>query len=250
MKTLLIALGGAAGLLLTSPALAAPIGYGGVNYVRAQTDPGSVDADGWAVDGSVALNTGSSLGLAANAAVVDTDASDANVSVGGHVFTGLGGGKLGGFAKYNNNDDNDTWAFGAEGQYNFVGFTLGVAGTWANVDDSLAYDDAWGADVQAKVYATDNIRLSGNVGYGKYNGRAALPDDHEWTIGVGGEWKLATIPISVVGDYAHVDFDRANVSSDAFRVGLRYAFGGTLKQRNDAGADLHEISTRGNNCGL
>jgi hypothetical protein len=253
MKSMIIALGSVAvaGLLLATPALAAPAGYVGGNYVHAQSDPGNVDADGWAVDGSVALDTGSALGVALNANVGDDDASDSNWGLGGHVFTRLGNGLAGGFAKYQDAGKNaQAWAVGAEGQYNFTGFTAGAAATWLNPDSSSFYDDAWGIDGQAKIYATDNLRLSGNVGYGKFNGKAALPDDHEWTVGVGAEWQLASLPISIVGDYAHVEFDKANFSSDAVRVGGRFTWGGTLKDRNDRGADLHSISTLGSRFGF
>jgi hypothetical protein len=248
-----IALSGVAvaGLLLATPALAAPAGYVGGNYVRSETDPGGGKNDGWAVDGSVALDTGSALGVAVNGTVGDDDSSDTNWGAGGHVFTKVGNGLAGGFAKYQDAGNNaEAWGFGAEGQYNFTGFTAGAAATWLNPDSSALYDDAWGLDGQAKVYATDNLRLSGNVGYGKYKGKGFLPDDNEWTVGVGAEWQLASLPISIVGDYAHVDFDKANTTSDAFRIGGRFTFGGTLKDRNDSGADLHTISTLGSRFGF
>lgn len=253
MKSTIITLVGVAavGLLLATPALAAPAGYVGGNYVHSQSDPGNADADGWAVDGSVALDTGSALGVALNANVGDDDVSDSNWGLGGHVFTRMGTGLVGGFAKYLDGGNNaEAWAFGAEGQYNFTGFTAGAAATWLNPDNSSIYDSAWGIDGQAKIYATDNLRLSGNVGYGDYDGAISAFDDKTWTFGAGAEWQLASLPISLVGDYAHVDYDRANVQSDAFRLGARYTWGGSLKERNDTGADLHTISTLGSRFGF
>ena len=46
------------------------------------------------------------------------------------------------------------------------------------------------------------------------------------------------MPISFAADYAHSEFDRANGEADTFKIGARYNFGGSLKSRNDSGADL------------
>jgi hypothetical protein len=249
MKNLIITLGGVAALLLASPAMAQPYGSVGANYTHGQFDPGSVDANGWAVDGSAGFELTPSFGAAVNAGVGDNDlpGSDSAWEAGGQVFYKTQNALLGGSLGYIDTSGPSSWSYGAVGQLNFVGFTAAAAVTKLNVDNgATGFDDAWGIDGQAKIFATDNLRLSGNVGYGDYNGVTSAFDNSEWTFGVGAEWQLASLPLSVSGDYAHVDFDKGNASSDVFKIGARWNFGGgTLRDRNDSGADLHTISTLG-----
>jgi hypothetical protein len=248
MNKVVITLGGVAALLLASPAMAQPVGSVGASYTHGEIDPGSVDSDGWVVDGSVGFDLGTSFGAAVNAGVGDNDlpGTDSAWEAGGQVFYKGQNALLGGSLGFADSSGPDAWTYGAVGQMNFTGFTAGAAVTKLNLDSAVGFDDAWGIDGQANVFATDNLRLTGSVGYGDYNGVTSAFDNSEWTFGVGAEWQLASLPLSVAGDYAHVEFDKGSVSSDVFKIGARWNFGGgTLKDRSDSGADLHTISTLG-----
>src|SRR5262245_1788074 len=94
MKTLLITTAAVLGAgLFVSPALAAPAGYVGAQYLHQEIDPGSFEADGWRLDGAAAFDL-APVGVALKAGVSDSDASDATFDVGGHVFGNFGVGKL------------------------------------------------------------------------------------------------------------------------------------------------------------
>lgn len=240
MKKLMITTAALALGVIATPAFAAPAGYVGGSYLHQEVDPGSLEGDGWQIDGAAAFDL-APVGVAVKAAVTDNDTagSDASVQLGGHVFGNLAGGKLGGFVDYadlGNNSDN-VWAFGGEGQFGLGVATLAASAGWQNYDGGI-YDDAWGVGGELRVFPTDNFRLSGGVGYSDLNGVSSLVDEKVWTLGVGGEWKPESLPISFVADYAHSDFDRFNIDADTFRVGARFTFGGSLKDRNDSGADL------------
>jgi hypothetical protein len=240
MRTLIITTAAALGAgLFVTPAAAAPAGYVGGSYVHQQTDPGSFEADGWRIDGAAAFDL-APIGLALKAGVSDDDqtGSDTTFDIGAHAFSHFAPGKLGAFVDYaDDGNNNNAWAFGGEGQFGVGPATLAASAGWENFDGGV-YDDAWGVGGEVRVFPTDNLRLSGAVGYADLNGVASIADNKVWTLGVGGEWKPESLPVSFVADYAHSDFDRFNVDADTFRIGARFNFGGSLKDRNDSGADL------------
>ncbi|MDP3594659.1 MAG: hypothetical protein Q8R94_22595, partial [Phenylobacterium sp.] len=49
-------------------------------------------------------------------------------------------------------------------------------------------------------------------------------------------------PWSITGGYEHGEIDDLDLKSDTFRVGLRYTFGGTLRDRDQSGASLGSAS--------
>ena len=60
-----------------------------------------------------------------------------------------------------------------------------------------------------------------------------------WDVNVGGEYKFANSGWSTFAKYTHSESDDlADLNADAVKVGLRYTFGGSLKDRDRAGADL------------
>jgi hypothetical protein len=240
-KIILSATAALALALMTSPAMA-QTGYVGGSYVNTSVDTGvgNVDDDGWAVDGSVALDTGSSLGVTLNGGFADSDASDGVYSIAGHLY-GKGADSLfGGFAAVGGNNDDTAWSVGAEGQLNMMNVSLAAALGYANNDD--ADTDAWGVDGRITVFPSENLALRGAVGW--QNVDFGVGDDSAWSAGVGLEWQMDSAPVSFLADYTHSSFDDANVDIDAFRIGVRWNFGGpTLKARNDSGADFATLSS-------
>jgi hypothetical protein len=245
MRKLILAAAGAAAAFIGSPAFAQPMGYVGAQYVHTKVDPpgpGDISGDGGGVDGTVAFNATSSLGVTLNAAYFDTDKTDSTTAGAAHLYLKDDQYLLGGFVGVADVGSDTVWSVGGEGQWHFANWTLAGALGYANDDDADV--DAWGGDAQARIFVTDNLRLQGTLGFANVDFGGPAGDDNVWTVGVGGEWQLANMPISLIADYAHSSFDDSNVDGDTFRIGARWNFGGgTLKERDHSGADLAGLSS-------
>lgn len=226
--------------LLVAPAHAAT-GYVGAAYQRAEVDTGlgDADSDSFGVEGAAAFNATQSLGLDVDAAYSDSDDSDSAFGGAAHLYAKGTGYKFGGFAGIADVADETVWSVGVEGQRNFGQFTLAGAIGYANADD--ANIDAYGVDVEGRFFATDNFRIDGKIGYANLD--AGVGDDDALTGGVGAEWQFATMPISLRANYAHTELDTADVSSDAFTLGVRYNWGGSLKDRDENGPSFAGLSS-------
>ncbi len=87
---------------------------------------------------------------------------------------------------------------------------------------------------------SDNFRLNAGAGWSRIdtNVNADL-----WDVNAGGEYKFANTGWSTFAKYTHAKSkDLAKLNSDAVKVGFRYTFGGSLKDRDRAGADLATAS--------
>lgn len=240
MKAFVFGAVGALALLAAAPANAAT-GYVGAAYSRAEVDTGlgDVDADSFGAEGAVAFNAAQSLGLDFDAAYADSDDSDSTFGGAAHLYAKGTGYKFGGFGGIADVADQTVWSAGIEGQRNFGQFTLAGALGYANADD--ANIDAYGADVEGRLFLSDNFRLDGRLGYASLE--TGLGDDDALTAGVGGEFQFSGAPISVRASYAHTELDTADVSVDGFTVGVRYNWGGTLKDRDENGPSFAGLSS-------
>lgn len=249
MKTMLIGALSAVALLAVAPAANAGSGYVGAAYNRAEVDTGlgDADADGWALEGAYAFNPSGSLGVQVDAAYADADGDD-NESYGvtGHVNARTDKYLVGGFVGLADVADETVWSAGLEGEKYYNNFTVAGALGYANADDSDA--DIYGVDGQVRYFLQDNFRIQGSLGYAKVE--AGPADDNVWSAGVGGEYQFASLPVSINAGYAHSEFDDADISSDAFTIGVRYNFGGTLKDRDRKGASLAGLSSLASRAGL
>ncbi|MGE3304287.1 MAG: hypothetical protein AB7M12_14375 [Hyphomonadaceae bacterium] len=248
MKHLLLATAGLFALAVT-PALAAPTGYVGGQYLHYKVDTpfGDDDDNGWGVDGSVAFDAGRSLGVTLNAGYADNGTFDAT-SGAAHLYLKNPNSLIGGFVGLADANDATVWSVGGEGQYHYANWTLAGALGYAKNDDSDS--NLWGGNAAARVFVSDNLRLQGNAGLFRVDPGVG-GNDTAWTAGVGGEWQLAAAPVSFFADYAHTAFDDTDVDTDAVRVGARLNFGGgTLKARDRSGADLAGLSSLTNVTGF
>jgi hypothetical protein len=239
MKAFVFGAVGALALLAAAPAYAAS-GYVGAAYTRAEIDTGAGDADTdvFGIEGAVAFDATTSLGIDLDAAYSDSDDSDSTTGGTAHVYGKGAGYKFGGFVGLADADDT-VYSVGLEGQRSFGRFTLAAAAGYANADD--ADIDAYGVDVEGRWFAADNFRLDGKLGYANLDGPGG--DDDAISVGVGAEYQFAALPVSVRGGYSHAEFDTADVSSDAFTVGIRYNWGGSLKDRDENGPSFAGLSS-------
>jgi opacity protein-like surface antigen len=221
-------------------AQAQTVGHVGANYGRTDLDVAGFDADldTFQVEGAVRFDAGS-LGAQIDGAVTNYDGDDTSFATTGHLNTKVGNGLIGGFAGVEASDGITVWGLGVEGQANINGKTsLYAQAGYGNVDD--AFDaDIWAARGEIRYFVADNFRLTGSLGYATVD---VGPNIDTWNAGVEAEYQFADTPFSVVAGYDHADSDDISSNADTFRVGFRYTFGGTLKDRDQSGASLGSAS--------
>lgn len=235
----------AAGGLFGGQAFAAA-GYLGGDYVHSEVDLRgvSVDADGWEAHGVVALDFAPPYGIALDADYAHPDHSDDTKSVAAHLYADIngydrGGYLLGGFAGYANLLGEDVWSAGVETLSYHGDWTIGGAGAYAEDDDINVH--GWALNGEARYFFTPMLRVQAGAGYAHVD--TPLGDGDGTTVGAGAEYQPTMLPFSVFGDYLHLHVNDLGLDGDTFRIGLRYTFGGTLKDRDRSGAGLAGLSS-------
>jgi len=244
-------LGAAAALLACAvPGLAsAHTGYADVAYSHSSVDFGAGDNEDinvGAVNGVAAFDlggVGAQVGVGyANLNPDDGDNAD-DWHAEGHLYTRNDQWQLGAGAAYSHVDgtgaNTDEWTVGAEALFFAARTTWGATLSYSDADDADLKETALTGDV--RHFVTDNFSLGANVGYGSIDVGGPGGNDDEWHAGVGAEYQLAGSPISVFGGYEHTDISDADVKSDAFTIGARWNFGGSLFDRDRSGANLHPL---------
>lgn len=230
-KTALLAAVAAA--FVATPAMAG--GHVGVTY--GNTDADTLDGDTWQVEGAWGGTSGA-LGFQLDAGIGSTDAGGGDVddrTIAGHLYWHNEGWNLGGVIATTNLDDGDSvdeTVYGVEGSFN-LGPSAVLTGSYTVGESEFLVDvDTWNADIGVNYYFTDNFRVSGNLGTGNldFGGGA---DFDTTTFGVGAEWQLSSTPISFTADYSTFDAD-AFGDFDTLKVGVRWNWGGTLRERDAA----------------
>ncbi|WP_395646063.1 hypothetical protein [Terricaulis sp.] len=230
MRNLII--GAAALLAVAAPGIAsAQTGYVGVTWASVDADGADTD-DVIGVEGAVAFQGSGSINFEVDAAVADSDDSDTVWGLTGHVYSRNDSYLFGGFVGVADGSDSTTWTAGLEAAKYYARWTLAGSLAYANNDDADV--DAWGAAVEARVFPTDNFRLSGTIGWASID--SGLGDDDLLELGVGGEYQFEAFPVSIALAYAHDELDEADIDSDTVSVALRYNWGGTLFDRDRRGA--------------
>jgi opacity protein-like surface antigen len=219
-------------------AQAQTVGHIGANYGRTDLDVAGLDGDvdTYQLEGAVRFDAGK-LGAQLDGAITNYDGDDTSFAATGHLNTKAGSGLIGGFAGVETSDDVTVWGVGLEGQANINGRTsLYAQAGYGNVDD--AFDaDIWAARGEIRYFVTDNFRLTGALGYATIDASGVRNID-TWNAGVEAEYQFADTPFSVVAGYDHADSDDIRTNADTFKIGFRYTFGGTLKDRDQSGASL------------
>ncbi len=244
MKTTLFAAAAAVAVLASAPAFAETIGSVGAAYNYTNVDTNAFEQDGSSaiVDGSVAIQTTTPWTITLNGALTYSDnklSDDTNVYGTAHGTYLLNNGvRVGGFAGLADVADDTVWAVGGEAHKYFDQVTLSGVVAYGQTDDTDA--DLWAVRADARYFVNDNVRVNANVGYA--NADFGPVDADIWNIGLGGEYKFASNGWSVFGGYNHAESnDLADLKADSVNVGVRYTFGGSLKERDRAGADLTDI---------
>lgn len=235
----------AAFFALTGAAQAQTVGSVGAGYSRAEIDAGAAgdgDLDVFSADGSVAFDAGTLRGAVdGSVANFDGNGGDAtNWSVTGHLNKGFEGGLAGGFVGVTTNDEVTVWGVGAEAQFNVAPTTTLYGQVGYGQSDDLGDADLWAGRAELRYFISDNFKVQGSAGYANIDTR--LGDLDTWNIGADAEYQFANTPWSVTAGYEHGEMDDADLKADTFKVGVRYSFGGSLRDRDQAGASLGSVN--------
>lgn len=240
-KNLFAATAAVAFLASAVAANAQTVGHVGANYSRTDFDVAGLDADAdvYQLEGAVRFDAGP-LGAQIDAAVTNYDGDDTSFGATGHLNTKFGGGLVGGFAGVETSDDITFWGVGLDGQANLGPATSLYGQAGYGTSDDLGDADFWAVRGEIRHFVRDNFRLQGSLGYTRIE--VTGPDADAWTAGVEAEYQFAETPFSVVAGYDHFDSNDISVNADTLRIGVRYTFGGTLKDRDQSGASLGSMS--------
>ena len=214
---------------------AAQTGYVGAVYGNVDPD-GAGDEDFYGIEGAVAFAGSGSIVFEVDAAIVDGDNSDTAYGVVGHVYARNDSHLVGGFVGFSDSDATDTtWSAGLEGAKYFDKWTLAGAVYYANNDDADV--DGYGVNVEGRYFINDNFRVDAGVGYANADTNAG--DNDITTFGVGTEYQFAQMPISIRAGYRMTDGDFGD--ADTITIGVRYNWGGTLRDRDRSGASQASV---------
>lgn len=246
MRNQLIATVAAAGLLaMAGAAQAQVVGHVGANYGRVELDAGALgegDLDAFQGEGAVSFDLGALRAqIDGLVTVVDGQGDDATLVSGTAHLNGKADKALfGGFAGVTNSDGVTLWAVGPEAQIDLGESTvLYGQGAYGQVDD-LGDVDFWAGRVELRQFFSDNFKVQGSLGYTSADFGPASVD--MWNAGLDAEYQFAGTPWSVIGGYEHAELDDADLQTDTFRIGVRYTFGGTLRDQDRAGASLGSVA--------
>jgi hypothetical protein len=233
-------------LLLATAALAAfaatPVlaqtysGYAGVAYVDSKVDVGpfDVESDGVQFEASLAAATAEGLGFQFDGSlgiVERTADSDVETYSGtAHLFRRFGDFGVGGFLGAIETEGTTIRAAGL-GAVSSVADQITVAGGFQVGDfdiDEVARSDFWGVNGEVRFFVSDDFRLDAGAGL-------LRQDDADVRVfSVGGEYRIPNSAISLFADYSHVNSE-ADLDADVVRLGARFSFGGSLRERDRTG---------------
>ena len=234
MKKQIAFLGAATAALMMAGTAHADGGYVGLSY----NNNTESDINSWTIDGAFASSNFQLDGGYTN--INDLNANEWNV--GAHLFSRSDQWLWGGYVGYDtvsgSGSDINEWTVAAQAQFYLPRTTFSGNLSYSSISNVPIVGDTntWQIDGEARFFATDNFSIQGNLGWGNLDSDVGSGDFT--TYGVGAEWQADSFPVSLFAGwqgFSSSDFD----SSGAWRVGVRYNWGGTLLERNRAGAGLN-----------
>jgi opacity protein-like surface antigen len=237
MRIFVFAAASAAVLCFAAAAQAAPMGEVGLNYSRNNLEIPGAEADADAFQGAGSIYFGDEFAGQFDGSITRYDSDDLGgdataISGTGHFKYNSGGQQLGLFAGVQNNDDATLWGLGVEGKTSSDLGSLYMQFGYGKADD-LDDVDFWAVRAEGRLFVNDNLRVG--VGGGYTRADAPGGDLDMWNLGADVEFQPASMPFSVFAAYERGEMKDIDLSSDTFRVGARFTFGGTLRERDRAG---------------
>jgi hypothetical protein len=168
-------------------------------------------------------------------AIVSGDSSDeVAVSVAGHLFTRTDSHLFGGFVGFGTGDDVETWTAGVEGNKYFEHWTLAAAVGYTS--DEEADLDGYGINTEARLFPADNFRLQFNLAWADVDDGTPGGGESVLGYGLGAEYQISGSPISLTLNLDRAETEDTDVEVSTYSFGIRYNWGGTLKERDRSGA--------------
>jgi hypothetical protein len=237
MRISVLAAASAAVLCFAVAAQAAPMGEVGLDYSRNNLELLGLEGDADAFKGAGSIYFGEEIAGQFDGSITRYDSSDLGgdataISGTGHFKYNSGGQQVGLFAGVQNNDDATLWGFGVEGKTASDLGSLYVQLGYGKADD-LNGVDFWAARAEGRIFAGDNLRFGVNGGYTRAD--ASGGDLDMWNLGADVEYQPDSMPVSFFAAYERGEMKDIDLSSDTFRVGARFTFGGSLRERDRAG---------------
>ncbi|MGH6951855.1 MAG: hypothetical protein ACREH4_13365 [Vitreimonas sp.] len=239
--------GAAATAALMAPGLAAADDNAVVGFTYNAQEIESFDWDRYGINGAFSHDF-------SNGTLLQFDAAGERVDAGGCCLST-------GYAAVHYGMRNDNHGFGgflSLEDFGFVsGLGLGVEGqlhlTNVLINGSLGYVDfqdaelsGYAAQVDGAYFFTPNFAVTGLVSYTE--GDEGI--DADWTsYGVGGEWRFAGSPASVVFGYRHLDIEDSD--GDTWTLGFNIDLGtDSLQDRSRSGPSFNGASALHNNLNV
>lgn len=242
MKKILFASAIAAAAFASTSAFAQVSGYAGaaINWGQLQVPGDDQDFNNLSASGAVLAPINAGLAIQAEAAYVDSYDMDGALSGAVHLIGAVGDDmRVGAFVSAAQFDGETALGGGVEGQAQFDRSTLAGTVGYAKVDE---FDvSAWGLNGEYRYFVSDNIRIDGSLSWASFD--TPLGDTEAWGAGLGGEFKQADSPLSVFGGWSYTEAEDLDVAANTLTIGLRYNFGGSLKERDRAGPSFGGASS-------
>jgi hypothetical protein len=233
MKTYLLATAAIVSLAVAGAAQAQSVGHIGANYAANTVKVSGFDdedADSYQVEGSVAFTGDGPFrgGLDASYTKFDADGLGSSVvGVTGHIAERSG--QLGAFVGVENNENATLWGVGLEGKKSGDAGSFYLQLGYGHADD-LEGVNFYAARAEGRFFMSDNLRAGLNGGYVKAD--SDFGDLDMWNLGADLEYQLPAAPVSLIAAYEHSNMSDLDLTSNTFRVGARYVFGGSLRDRD------------------
>jgi hypothetical protein len=223
--------------LMAAPAMAQNTGHVGLAY--SNNDDAEIDA--WAVEGATTFAFSDAIGAQVDGSLgtIDGDGDSATAyDINGHLFYNGGAWRVGalfGAADVDTGGINPSAThWGVEGVYWLERVALGGSAIWGDGEGILVPDFEYNNyDFNADFYATENFVIGASFGVGSLDSGTSEVDTTSY--GVSAEWQLSSMPVSLLAGYTHWELDDVPVESEAFTIGARWNWGGTLVERDRAG---------------
>lgn len=215
---------------------------GHVDLSYQNSDLGSKDADITAFTGTTLISE--HMQLDGRYASFDIGSSSVDyLNINGFLFSrveNLAYGGYVGFETLNTGSSSyDGWLIGGFRQHYIVNTTLTGQIGYANSENDAHVIHM---DGEVRHFYNESFSIQGNLGYGNIDVSGNSVNQDFWSWGIGAEFQLSGIPLSIYGGWQRLDFGKNE--SDLLGIGARWDFGsGSLIKRNRSGAGFSRTAS-------
>ncbi len=253
MKTILLGAAALAAISLASAANAQTFstGYVGGSYTTVNTGDSKAhtnDAQIFAVRGVASFELAKNLETQLDGDVAAVDfgiPAYSNVTTWGptaHVFLDKDGNKIGAFVGYEDAGNDSVTAYGLEARMASGPFTFGATAGFGslNAPGTTYNNDLRTYRGQVSYFVNENLRIDVSGDSFRVSNNNRFSKGSLTVFGIGGEFQPMGFPVSLTAGV-----EQSSVSGhtyDAYTVGVRKSFGGTLKDRDRKSSPFDSVA--------